>query len=462
MQPDVRADAFSGLAAYKQELVEALSQAASGMEKRGDDIKAHLDGLAYQRLRQTVPLKARRTSSTFFTSSTLRARLAARYKRLIASGTGVLDPACGAGDLLLAALEVLPKTWPPLKTANFVAEHFYGRELIPILAELSADRLRLALQLMTGPQLFPSNSQLPNIQPGDGLSLEAGYSEARLVLLNPPYARIVSPKQSWGEGLVSQAAPFTLDVLKFCRPGTRVAAILPDVLRSGSRYGKWRSEVDGLADLLDVDIVGLFDTWTDVDVFIAHLKVKDRPTTHRKLKTLWQADSGNKGTASTLGSIASISVGDVVPHRHKEEGPALNYLCVRSAAVGQTITSTPTRRFTGRTHQAPFVLIRRTSAPTRRPGPRLSTSVVAASLGTVAIENHLIIVKPLHGDEKECEFLAQQLRQESVTKWLDDRLRTRHLTTTMLLQLPLPETYSMPRGLEAHSSRNDSSLGQAG
>jgi hypothetical protein len=65
--------------------------------------------------------------------------------------------------------------------------------------------------------------------------------------------------------------------------------------------------------------------------------------------------------------------------------------------------------------------------------------VVHKKLGAVAVENHLIVIKPNAGTLAACRRLRKQLNDPSVTAWLDMRLRTRHLTKQALLELPLPE-----------------------
>lgn len=66
---------------------------------------------------------------------------------------------------------------------------------------------------------------------------------------------------------MTQAALFVEKVLRFCLDGTKVCALLPDVLRSGTRYQKWREWVIKNSFIEKVEIVGRFDKYADVDVF---------------------------------------------------------------------------------------------------------------------------------------------------------------------------------------------------
>jgi N-6 DNA Methylase len=432
---------FATYSQYHAELRDALAEVLAGTISDPLSFAKHLDGLAYQRLRQAVPVEARRSSSTFFTSSSLRARLVAPYRELVARDTLVLDPTCGAGDLLIAALELLPDSWTAARIRRHVASHFCGRELIPVLAAVARDRLQLAVSMASPSRGKVEAFSTPKIQAGDGLGADVPYASARLVLLNPPYGRkILSQPTHWAEGLTSQAAPFTIHVLENCRNNTRVAAILPDVLRSGSRYRKWRDEVEKLAIIDELEVVGLFDSWTDIDVFIAHLRVRPRRRSPVSADASFDWHSMIPPTQRdiSLGDIASVSIGDVVPHRHKEEGPEVPYLTVHSTPIGETITTAPKRKFVGRLHKAPFIVIRRTSAPTRAGGARIASSIVHSTLGSVAVENHLIVVKPNASTLSACRRLRKQLGDPAVTAWLDKRLRTRHLTKEALLELPLP------------------------
>jgi Putative RNA methylase family UPF0020 len=434
MATGLSCDPFGAYRAYDAEL-QRLLFASSVTDS---DIAAHLDGMAYHRLRQIVPLEARRNSSTFFTSTETRARLVGPYRTLIARGASILDPACGVGDLLIAASAFLPRTWTETRRYEHLAARFYGVDLIPVLVSVARKRLQLAMR----PHQVDANSgeltELRLIRSGDGLSSEVPYDAIQLLLLNPPFKRVTLPRaETWGEGLTCEAAPFVLNALERCNPGTYAAAILPDVLRSGSRYAKWRGEVERLAKISAVEIIGVFDPWTDVDVFILRLRVRD--VARRRMLTgsdKWCLARARAAAQTVLGDVATISIGDVVPHRHQVSGPTVPYLSVPSTPIGETITSAPTRQFLGRLHEPPFVLLRRTSAPTRG-GRRLAPSIVDGIVGAAAIENHLIVVKPHDQTLATCEKLVDELVRPEVTHWLDARLRTRHLTKSALSQVPL-------------------------
>src|SRR5262249_34357984 len=140
------------------------------------------------------------------------------------------------------------------------------------------------------------------------------------IILNPPYTMVETPKTcTWTSGLVSQAALFLEKYVKTASPGTKIAAILPDVLRTGTRYRKWRECIEQYAKIELVELVGCFDTLTDVDTFICYLQV-GKDSLARGVD--WWTSKENIGQAiKTVGDYFEVRVGPVVPHRHKLEGP---------------------------------------------------------------------------------------------------------------------------------------------
>ena len=396
-------------------------------------VAPHLDGLAGLSWRRTVPRLVRREQSTFFTGSVLRYRLIAPHAHLLRAGTCALDPSCGLGDLLLEAARHVP--------VERVWEQVHGLDLLPPL--VAAARLRLRLQLRSAVGTCEA-ARRPGydraIRVGDALAEYAvDWASYGLLLLNPPFATgMIPPDQRWGSGRTTQAASFLLHCLRNARPGALLAAVLPDALRGGHRYRRWREEVGRLADVDSVESIGRFDPGTDVDVFIARMRVlgdvRDAaPAGHREG---WGSSHVGPEPVMTVADCWHVRVGAVVPHRHRPAGPSVPYLTGSALPIGEELPPPATRiQHAGRTHQPPFVVVQRTSSPSQR--HRVRGAIVTGS-APVAVENHLLVFEPLRGDSiAGCRELLAILHSPTTQEWIDQRSRCRHLPATLLRQLPL-------------------------
>src|SRR6266478_6672135 len=65
-------------------------------------VERALNGEAAEMLIRQVPVEVLRRSGAFFTPTDLAEKLVERIAGDLAAGKSVMDPACGAGDLLLA------------------------------------------------------------------------------------------------------------------------------------------------------------------------------------------------------------------------------------------------------------------------------------------------------------------------------------------------------------------------
>jgi hypothetical protein len=140
----------------------------------------------------------------------------------------------------------------------------------------------------------------------------------------------------------------------------------------------------------------------------------------------------------TLASRFSVSVGSVVPHRDPEVGTSLPYIHARILPLhGDWRSASETRRFSGSTVPPPFVVVRRTSAPNQR---RRLTATLILGTQTVAVENHLLVLRPLDGRVGTCRELLRLLRRTTSTEWINLRIRCRHLTVEALRELPWVES----------------------
>jgi hypothetical protein len=268
---------------------------------------------------------------------------------------------------------------------------------------------------------------LPKITVGDGRRHDY-VSDAETVLLNPPYGRVATPPEiDWTSGLVTDAALWTAAVVGQAQPDARVVAVLPDVLRSGSRYARWRSEIAAQAQIDEVRSIGQFDALTDVDVFVLSVRRSTREPGREWPR--WES------AGATLGDVCSIMVGPVVDLRDEHKGPSVPYVTTNVLPQTGEVVPDHRRRFAKRLFQPPFVVVRRTSRPTVQEA-RLRPVIVRGS-EPIAVENHLLVLKPARPTLKACRALVEILADQQTTDWLNRRIRTRHLTVSALSEVPL-------------------------
>lgn len=404
---------------------------SGGLPHSGVDLAiAHLNGRVGRELRASVDLAYLRETGAFFTGE----RLAGRAVSLVPSGElagRVVDPACGCGDLLLAAAWQLPIAAGLEETLTSWGEVLHGADLEVEFVEVARQRLTL-LALLRGarPRGGALNfaAFLPGIVQADGRTFKA-LKEASCVLLNPPYGQVVAPKGCpYALGRTTAAALWTADVLKSVPAGCELVAVVPDVLRSGSRYGAWRATIAAYAETLTISTHGQFDALTDVDVFLLQVRRASRTSGVARWPT-------GEPVSGTLQDVCAVWVGPVVDRRDPHSGPLVPYLTTRELPPTGEHRVERLRHFAKRLFPPPFVVLRRTSRPSGQQA-RLKP-VVIRSNGPVAVENHLIVLRPRNHTLKACRHLAGVLTEPGVTAWLNDRIRCRHLTVTAVREIPL-------------------------
>ncbi len=249
--------------------------------------------------------------------------------------------------------------------------------------------------------------------------------------MNPPYTMMEAPADAkWASGSVNSAAVFMETCLRRGKSGTRVVAILPDVLRSGARYREWRDIIQARSQVNSVRVHGRFDRWADVDVFILDLLI--RKTTRRKSRTSWRMP--RQDDSPHIGDYFDVSVGPVVDYRDPHKGPWFSFVSSRGLPAWQVVRHlSSNRRFRGRVISPPVVVVRRTS----RPGDKHRTvGTVIAGARPVAVENHLLVLTPKDGTLRSCRALLHVLKERQTTIWLNAAMRCRHLTVSSLSRLP--------------------------
>ena len=395
---------------------------------------ALLDGQAGAALRTKIPLKVRREQGAFFSSSDLRATALTPFQEAVDSTGPYLDPAIGAGDLLIEVARHLPVEQDLARTLLLWGEVLHGRDLEPVFVRLAKARLVL-LAAVRGAAAKAKvygglKEVLPEIKVGDGLDLLANGWSGGHIVMNPPFTyRRASEGTSWASGRTNVAAMFLASAVSGAQHGTRLTAILPDVIRAGSRYSRLRDLVDARLHKSSAIPYGRFDAWTDIDVFILRGVIEEsEPTT---TTTQWWCPTNGE----QLGDRYDIRVGPVVPHRDHETVLTHPYLRARDIPIGGEfdVSHADRRGFQSRLFHPPFVVVRRTSRPGDK--SRGLGTVISGTEG-VLVENHLIILMPKDGSLDACHHIVDTLCSTHAREWLDNRIRCRHLTVRALSEMP--------------------------
>jgi hypothetical protein len=384
-----------------------------------DTVAQDFDGPEpYAALREMVPVEDLRASGVFFTGHELAQQLWEPALDGLSQRSIIVDPACGAGDLLLAPAARLAT----LNGSDGISRQIRGADLED--AFLRAARARLRLQHSRGELV----EGFENFEVRDFLSDASGIRDATHVVMNPPFFHTIAPQDcAWAAGRVNSAALFVMQAIRSMKPGSRLLAILPDVLRSGSHYEKWRAEVAASGTFARVEALGQFDPATDVHVFILDM-VMAHSTAETAANAEWPTPPRS---TSNISSRFEVRVGPVVPHRDPEDGAEAPYLTTKN--IHDQDVQPEVRKYSKRLYAGPMVLVSRTSRPGQSPRARATvwTSTVPSS-----VENHLIVIKPLDGTLDSCHRLAAVLNDQRTTNFLDHRIRCRHLTVSAINEIP--------------------------
>ena len=289
---------------------------------------ACLDGEPAGVLRREEECEALRQQGAYFTDAGMAARVANMLAVKSDSRRKYFDPACGAGDLLLGIAKRLPVHETLEGTITRWGERLAGFDVSPEFVRTAKARLILLAAKRCGIRPGETDVKLrrafPGIVEADFLSNSNAASLADVVVMNPPFGYASAPDScTWARGRVSAAATFVERAIRNSREGARIAAILPDVLRSGTRYKRWRDAIGALGSIRRERPLGVFNRWADVDVYLLDYRV-DRADN--------RASAASPGPArrAGVGKRFKVHVGPVVPHRHAETGPEVPYIHARS------------------------------------------------------------------------------------------------------------------------------------
>ncbi|HUU28965.1 MAG TPA: N-6 DNA methylase [archaeon] len=401
-----------------------------------DHAIAHaLDGQPSKELRRLVPLDNIRSTGAFFTSSTLAEHALLPVLQNISKDAIFLDPASGAGDLLIACAKHLPKDSNLTDTLHKWGKRLFGCETQKEFVKACKLRLMLAAIQRVAKNNITSLSELDRFLPGikcqSGLDNSEIFKVVNHIVINPPFKLVESPQEcQWANGSVNYAAVFMHHCIFNAEPGTHVVAILPEVLRSGARYSKWRKFVESKCFINRVELFGQFDKWADVDVFILDAKIRNRRS--NRINSDWGYPQSK--AKKTIKDFFKVSVGSVVPHRDEKKGNWFPYISARDIPAWDTVTEINKRlRFLGTTFTPPFVVVRRTSRPSDK---YRAVGTIIENQRSIAVENHLIVLEPRDGTVSSCKKLIKILKKTETNEWLNKRICCRHLTVSAISDIP--------------------------
>lgn len=384
-------------------------------------------------LRECLTLGQMREAGSFFTGQALATKTINSFEKALTLNSRVLDPTCGAGNLLIECSRKLGVRDTLSETLEEWGEILWGFDIHESFIE--ATKLRLIIDALNrGVQkncsIEQAISYFKNIKIMDAMLVtKEDLKSITHVVMNPPFSIWSSPnKNYWKQGKINAAGIVLDHYLRVLPNECNLIAILPDVLRSGSRYNLFR-EFCSLKMHATCKLWGRFNSKTNVDVFILSGKI----TESDNLKNiLWQEDLGNYEPLSTQFDVCT---GPLVAYRDLELGNEYPYFNSKNTIAWETINEVnQTRKFQGKVISPPFILVKRTSSP----GDKYRATATIINLKTmVAVENHLIVIKPKNNSLRDCKKLLKILKSNKTNNFLNQRIRLRHLTVEVIKSIPL-------------------------
>jgi len=417
--------------------MEAVANNYSNLKNRPSvnckEVDMFLNGVNSKAISKFLCGRLRKEQGIFFTDEKLANKIAFKIKKELRAGKTIYDPACGAGDLLLACTQYMPLKGSFSETSRFWSDRIYGQDIFKDFIRSARSRILLSCsnKSIVNSSDFDTSFYFKNIIEKNFFE-ENHIKKADCIVTNPPFGYVdLTGKVEWGSGRGQLAALFVDNLIESGRDGQRLVAILPDVLRSGSRYSKWRGYVNKNSIKLKSEIFGKFNDEADVDVFILDLTIKKN--NQKKEKISFNVSQSCVVDSSKVSDYFNVSVGPVVPHRDTEEGSLVPYLDTSNAVIKTEIVVSKKSRYECTMKKPPFVVIRRTSGP--NDFPRLKCTIVKGN-ESVAVENHLIVLEPIDGKLKTCRSFMEFSCGDGVTELINKKIRCRHLTVGAVKEIP--------------------------
>ncbi|HHX7339332.1 TPA: N-6 DNA methylase [Enterobacter roggenkampii] len=385
-------------------------------------------------LRECLSIDEMREAGSFFTGQALASLLCKKFPYKITQNSIILDPTCGAGNLLIECSRQLEVKSGLLETLNEWGKILRGYDIHQSFIE--ACKLRLVIEALNrgakkNCDLQSAFDALAHICVRDIMTIRSeDVSAITHIIMNPPFTLWESPTGSfWKNGKVNAAGIVFEHIVNISPNKCSFSMILPDVLRSGSRYSCWRSFASKNT-FSKCEIFGRFNNKTDVDVFILYGKIERESAKD----ILWNSNRSSS-PHKVLSDDFDICVGSLVAYRDPCSGNLYPYIHPKTAPAWSTLEEFHEfRYYSGRVYQPPFLVIRRTSSPADR---YRAVATLIKGNAPVAVENHMLVVIPKKGGVKSCLKLMRILKSDATNDFLNNHIRLRHLTVEVLKKIPI-------------------------
>lgn len=423
---------------YLVRFSSSFAQGQISLSCNKHEIESLINGANAKAISKYLDSSFRKNLGIFFTNEHLAEKVAKKLKNDLQQGKSICDPACGAGDLFLACIKYMPQKETTAETLSYWSGQIFGQDLTTDFVRSAQARLILSsiyLSSSKKKKILVTNKKklFRNITINDFFNDSSIIQKADCIVTNPPYGNVdLTGKVNWANGKGQLSALFLDQIIHASKDGQRVVAILPDVLRSGSRYRKWRAFINSNATNLNTESYGKFNNEADVDVFILDFIVSKNCFSEKL--TTFDTQGNNKNITHKMSDFFNISVGPVVPHRHEQIGTFSPYLDTSTAKLWIEVTPKNKKKYKCTLKKPPFIALRRTSSPGDK--PRLKVSIIKGT-ERVAVENHLIVMEPKDGKLKTCRRFMRTARKFEANDWINQKIRCRHLTVSVIREMPI-------------------------